>query len=115
MVASMSTTTALYNHPTRTHRGTAGLAIEAGGPRDGIVSRWLFEENGVSLEELRFVIRRRGQGLPKGHTRSGYYGIQEQKEHIQRAHDDYGTLLAYAHEFPCGCDTCMLDDDGGDK
>jgi hypothetical protein len=110
----MSTTIALYERPTRTHRGTAGIAIEAGGPRDSIVSRWLFEENGVSAEELRFVIRRRFQGLPRGRSRSDYYGIREQKEHTQRAHDDYGTLLTYAHEFPCGCDNCMLDDDGGD-
>jgi hypothetical protein len=110
----MSTTIALCERPTRTHRGAAGLAIEAGGPRDSIVSRWLFEENGVSAEELRFVIRRRFQGLPKGRSRFDYYGIREQKEHIQRAHDDYGTLLAYGHEFPCGCDNCMLDDDGGD-
>ena len=107
----MSTVAALLDHPTRTHRGTAGLAIEAGGPRDSIVSRWLFEENGVSPEELRFVIRRRFHGLPRGYSRSNYYGIREQKEHIQRAHEDYGTLLSYGHEHPCPCDSCGLDDD----
>jgi hypothetical protein len=108
----MSTVAALLARPTRTHRGTAGLAIEAGGPRDSIVSRWLFEENGVPPDELRFVIRRRGQQMPRGHSRSNYYGIREQKEHIERAHQDYGTLLTYAsHEYPCPCDVCGLDDD----
>ena len=107
----MSTTAALYKRPTRTHRGTAGLAIEAGGPRDAIVSRWLFEENGIPPEELVFVIRRRFQGLPKGRSRSDYYGIREQKEHIERAHRDYGTLVAYvSHGVPCPCDNCTLND-----
>jgi hypothetical protein len=73
----------------------------------------LREENGVPAHELAFAIRRRGAALP--FKRFAYYGISEQKKHIERAHEDYGTSLTYAsHEFPCGCDACMLDDDGGD-
>jgi len=112
----MSTTIALYERPTRTHRGLTGFAIEAGGERYKAVERCIQEENFVrDGDELAFVIRRRGRRMPKGHSRSDYYGIREQKEHIERAHDDYGTLITYAsHEHPCPCDTCQLDDDGGD-
>jgi hypothetical protein len=107
----MSTTIALYNRPTRTHRGLGTYAIECG----TAVERALFEENGVPPDELAFVIRRRGRGLPHGRSLTGYYGIREQKEHIQRAHEDHGTLLAYSHEGQCSCDTCNLDDDGGEQ
>lgn len=112
----MSTTIALYNRPTRTHRGLATYVIECGKG----VERCLREENPVPgkptpANELAFVIRRRGRGLPYGHSWNHYYGIQEQKEHIQRAHEDYGTLITYAsHSWPCPCDQCNLDDNGGD-
>jgi hypothetical protein len=108
----MSTTIALYNRPTRTHRGLATYTIECGKR----VERALFQENYVDGDELVFVIRRRGRGLPFGRSRSGYYGIRAQKEHIERAHEDYGTLTTYAsHSWPCPCDACNLDDDGGDS
>jgi hypothetical protein len=105
----MSTTIALYNRPTRTHRGLATYLVECGKR----VEKCLREENGVPLTELAMVIRRRGADLP--FRRFAYYGISEQKEHIERAHDDYGTLTTYAsHSWPCPCTNCNLDDDGGD-
>lgn len=107
----MSTTIALYNRPTRTHRGLGTFKIECGTG----VERCLFEENGVSAEELAFVIRRRGRGLPHGRSRNDYYGIREQQEHTKRAEENYGTLTLYAsHTWPCPCDSCSLDDDGGE-
>jgi hypothetical protein len=73
------------------------------------VERALREENGVSAQELAFVIRRRGKGLPYGHT--PYYSIREQQEHMRRAEEDFGTLTVYAsHNYPCECDACNLDD-----
>jgi hypothetical protein len=96
--------------PIRTHRGLATYVIECG----KAVERALREENGVSPGELAFVIRRRGNDLPYGHTL--YYSIREQQEHMQRAEEDFGTLVLYAsHNYPCPCDNCNLDDDGGDR
>jgi hypothetical protein len=112
----MSTTVALYKRPTRTHRGLATYTVECGKR----VDRALFDENPrpgkpTPANELIYVIRRRGVGLPRGHSLAGYYGIREQREHIERAHEDYGTLITYAsHSWPCPCDNCNLDDDGGD-
>jgi hypothetical protein len=75
------------------------------------VERQIFEENFVrDGDELAFVIRRRGRRMPHGRSRSDYYGIQEQKKHIQWAHEEFGTALAYGHEHPCPCDNCNLDD-----
>jgi hypothetical protein len=114
----MSTTIALFNRPTRTHRGLAAYAVECGDR----IERALRDENPwpnkpTPLNELAYVIRRRGVGLPRGHSLHPYYSISDQETHRKAfsgvAYGDGYCLVT--GKFALECDHCWsaADYDGG--